>query len=114
MRGDSPAELHEEREPYRHIPRGLEESEPLGPDMFTTSTKTAWRAFNTIASHDETHGLTSPEKVMKKGLEKQTVKLLYSSCSNVILLSCGEKVEGDEHQADGLLVNGSSWAAHRP
>lgn len=51
VRGDRLPELPEEPEPYHHIPRGLVGPEPLGSDMFTTSTKTPYPAFkyNNIA-----------------------------------------------------------------
>lgn len=45
VRGDSLPELHEEQESYRHIPRGLVESEALGSNMFTTSTKAPYPPF---------------------------------------------------------------------
>lgn len=109
VRGDSLPEPHSKLEPYRPIPRGLVDSEPLGSDM-----RKQRHLLNTRKSDDEKQRLTSPVKVMKKGLEKQMLKLLYSSCSNVILLSCGEKVKGEEQQPDGLLVKRSGWASHRP
>ena len=114
MRGDSLPELHEEREPRRHIPHGLVVAEPLGSDMFTTSTETPYAAFKHNKIAWLKCRLTSPVKVMKKGLERWMPKLLYSSCSNAILLSCGAKVKGDEHQAARLLVERSNWASHRP